>query len=284
MPDERARLGRDDAGRGDTANVAPVGLTADLAADLVLAHALADAADQITTARFGSRDLQVATKPDASPVTDADQAVERAVRQMLGSQRPDDAVLGEEEGGSLGPGRTWVVDPIDGTANYLRGVPVWATLVGLVVGESVPVGLVSAPALGRRWWASAGSGTWVAARGSEPTRCRVSAVPRVADAFVSYSSLSGWERRPESLLALLRPAWRTRGFGDFFSYMLLAEGAVDVATEPELALHDMAALVAIVTEAGGRFTDLGGADGPFGGNALATNGLLHDEALALLRG
>ena len=250
--------------------------------DLSLAHALADAADAITMDRFGSRDLRVSTKPDKTPVTDADEAVERVVRSMLAARRPRDAVLGEEQGGTL-EHRTWVVDPIDGTANYLRGVPVWATLVGLVVGDGVPLGLVSAPALGRRWWAAEGSGAWTTFAGSDVRRCHVSAVASLSDAFVSYASLDGWQSRPESLSALLDAAWRTRGFGDFWSYMLLAEGAVDVATEPELALHDMAALVPIVTEAGGLFTDLAGSPGPFGGNALASNALLHDEALARLR-
>lgn len=254
---------------------------ADLEADLTLAHRLADAADRVTIDRFLAADLKVSTKPDATPVTDADRAVERAVRELLAEQRPDDSVLGEEEGGRL-DGRTWVVDPIDGTKNYLRGVPVWATLIGLVVGDSVPLGLVSAPALDRRWWATQGAGTWTTFGSGSPRRCRVSKVGALADAFVSYASLGGWESRPESISTVLRQAWRTRGFGDFWSYMLVAEGAVDVAAEPELALHDMVALAPIVTEAGGRFSDLAGSPGPFGGNALATNGLLHDEVRRLL--
>lgn len=176
-----------------------------------------------------------------------------------------------------------MVDPIDGTKNYLRGVPVWATLIGLVASDDVVVGVVSAPALGRRWWASSGAGAWTSTGGAQPRPCQVSSVGRVADAFVSYSSLGGWSQRDDDIRLLLRTAWRTRGFGDFWSYVLVAEGAVDVATEPELALHDMAALVPIVTEAGGRFTDLTGSPGPFGGNAVATNGVLHDEVLALLR-
>jgi histidinol-phosphatase len=191
-------------------------------------------------------------------------------------------VLGEEQGGTI-KGRTWVIDPIDGTKNYLRGVPVWATLIGLVDGDEVPLGLVSAPALGRRWWAVRSAGAWVRDGDGRHRRCRVSAVTSMGDAFVSYASLGGWHGRPHRIEPLLQAAWRTRGFGDFWSYMLLAEGAVDVVTEPELALHDMAALVAIVTEAGGRFTDLSGFPGPFGGNAVATNGVLHDEVLGLLR-
>lgn len=256
--------------------------TADLAADLALAHELADAADQISLDRFLASDLQVSMKTDSTEVTDADRAVEHAVRTLLTRARPDDSILGEEEGGRI-DGRTWVVDPIDGTANYARGVPVWATLIGLVVGDEVPLGLVSAPALGRRWWARAGYGAWTTFAGSAPRACRVSLVETVAQSFVSYASLSGWQSRSESIIPLLEAASRTRGFGDFWSYMLLAEGAVDVTTEPELALHDMVALVPVVTEAGGRFTDLGGRPGPFGGNAVATNGRLHDETLALLR-
>lgn len=250
--------------------------------DLALAHALADAADSITMDRFLAQDLRVSTKPDATPVTDADRAVERAVRSLLADHRPQDSVLGEEEGGSLGE-RTWVIDPIDGTKNYLRGVPVWATLVGLVVGQEVPLGLVSAPALARRWWARHDEGCWTRVAEAAPRRCRVSSVRAMADAFVTYSSLGGWEGRAESLEPLLRASWRTRAFGDFYSYMLVAEGACDVAAEPELALHDMAALVPIVTEAGGRFSDLAGRPGPFGGNAVASNATLHDEALRLLR-
>jgi histidinol-phosphatase len=253
----------------------------DLDSDLALAHRLADVADRITVDRFLATDLQVSTKPDASPVTDADRAVERAVRSLLAENRAEDSVLGEEEGGRV-HGRTWVVDPIDGTKNYLRGVPVWATLIGLVEGDEVPLGLVSAPALGRRWWATRGTGTWTTFAGGSPRRCQVSKVADLADAFVSYASLGGWESRPESITTVMRTAWRTRGFGDFWSYMLVAEGAVDVAAEPELAVHDMVALAPIVTEAGGMFSDLAGNAGPFGGNALATNGLLHDEVRRLL--
>jgi len=254
---------------------------ADLEADLALAHGLADAADLISLDRFLAPDLQVSTKRDNTHVTDADRQVESTVRRMLAQHRPNDAILGEEEGGRL-DARTWVVDPIDGTANYLRGVPVWATLIGLVVGEDVPLGLVSAPALGRRWWAIAGHGAWTRFAGAAPRRCRVSPVAAVCDAFVSYASLQGWESVPQSIAPLLDASWRTRGYGDFWSYMLLAEGALDVATEPDLALHDMVALAPIVVEAGGRFTDLTGTDGPFGPNALATNGLLHEEALRLM--
>jgi histidinol-phosphatase len=251
--------------------------------DLALALLLADAADRVTIARFQAVDLRVSTKPDATPVTDADTAVEHQVRALLSQHRPADSVLGEEEGGAL-DGRTWVIDPIDGTKNFLRGVPVWATLIGLVEGDSVSVGVVSAPALARRWWAGTGQGSWTSFTNTAPRPCRVSKVAAIADAFVSHASLGGWDRSPYTLDTILSAAWRARGFGDFWSYMLVAEGACDIAAEPELALHDMAALVPIVTEAGGRFTDLDGRPGPFGGNALASNALLHDEVRQRLSG
>ena len=255
----------------------------DLAADLTLAHQLADAADAITTARFGAADLQVEAKPDLTPVTDADRAVEQALRGILAGDRPDDAVLGEEFG--TGPGesaqRRWVIDPIDGTKNFVRGVPVWATLIGLLDGDDPVLGMVSAPALGRRWWGHRGGGAWTAQRGSDPRRLSVSRVSRLEDASLSFASLSGWAAlgRRERFVALTERVWRSRGYGDFWSYMLVAEGAVDVAAEPELSLWDMAALAPIVTEAGGRFTGLDGVDGVLQGNAAASNGLLHGALL-----
>ncbi|HWJ85541.1 MAG TPA: inositol monophosphatase family protein, partial [Cellulomonas sp.] len=180
--------------------------------------------------------------------------------------------------------RRWVVDPIDGTKNFVRGVPVWATLIALMEGDEVVVGLVSAPALGRRWWAAQGAGAWSGKSLAAATRLRVSAVDRLADASLSYSSLTGWEQhgKLDGFLDLTRSVWRTRAYGDFWSHVLVAEGAVDLSAEPELELHDMAALVPIVTEAGGTFTSIRGVPGPLGGSALVSNGLLHDEALALL--
>lgn len=259
-----------------------------LAADLALALRLADAVDAVTLP--GSLgDITVELKPDDTPVTAIDRAAESLVRDMLAAERPDDAVLGEEFAATAGTtGRRWVIDPIDGTKNFVRGVPVWATLIGLLDGDEAVVGVVSAPALGRRWWASTGGGAWATTAlpgvPAEPRRLSVSTVSSLADASMSISSLGGWEARGslESMLQLTRDAWRLRGFGDFWNYVLVAEGAVDVTAEPELALHDMAALVPIVTEAGGCFTALDGTPGPFGGNALATNGLLHDEVLARL--
>lgn len=249
--------------------------------DLRLAHVLADDADALTTDRFRALDLRVETKPDHTPVTDADQAVEEAIRRTLSRARPRDAVIGEE-GGTTGWGpRRWVVDPIDGTKSYLRGVPVWATLIALMVDDDVVAGLVSAPALGRRWWAAVGSGTWTGRSLAAARPCRVSSVTGLADASLSYSDVEEWERAGlgSRFSDLRRACWRSRGYGDFWSYALVAEGAVDVAAEPELALHDMAAPAVLVAEAGGRFTDLTGAPGPLGTGAVATNGALHDEVL-----
>jgi histidinol-phosphatase len=256
----------------------------DFTDDLRLAHVLADDADSLTTNRFKAQDLHVMTKPDLTPVTDADKSVEEGIRRTLSRARPRDAVIGEEQGSSGYGQRRWVVDPIDGTKNFVRGVPVWATLIGLMVDEEVVVGCVSAPMLNRRWWASKDGGSWTGRSLLNAAPCRVSDVARLDDASLSYSSLSGWEDqdRLEDFIALSRRCWRTRAYGDFWSYMLLAEGAVDLAAEPELAVYDMAALDVIVREAGGRFTSLDGTDGPWGGNALASNGHLHDAALSFL--
>jgi histidinol-phosphatase len=252
--------------------------------DLRLAHVIADQVDAVTKNRFTSSDLHVETKPDLTPVSDADRSAEEVVRSQLRRTRPRDAVIGEEFAPTGSGSRQWVIDPIDGTKNYVRGVPVWASLIGLVDHGEVVVGVVSAPALGRRWWAARGTGAWTGRSLSQAKRIHVSGVRDLADASLSYASLGGWEDRgmlPE-FLQLTRDVWRTRAYGDFWSYMLVAEGAVDVATEPELELYDMAALVPIVVEAGGRFTSLDGVPGPFGGNAVATNGLLHDQILERL--
>jgi histidinol-phosphatase len=252
--------------------------------DLRLAHLLADDADSITQARFRSVDLHVMSKPDLTPVTDADQAVEESIRRTLSKARSRDAITGEETGTSGHSQRRWIIDPIDGTKNYVRGVPVWATLIALAVDDEVVLGVVSAPLLQRRWWASTGQGAWTGRSLLNATRCQVSDVRRLEDASLSYSSLSGWDERDrlDDFVSLSRRCWRTRAYGDFWSYMLLAEGAVDLAAEPELELYDMAALDVIVREAGGRFTSLDGTDGPWGGNALASNGHLHDAALSFL--
>ncbi|WP_374107404.1 inositol monophosphatase [Nocardioides sp. cx-169] len=259
-------------------------MATDFTDDLRLAHVLADDADSLTTARFKSLDLHVMSKPDLTPVTDADQAVEDGIRRTLSRVRSRDAITGEETGSSGHSQRRWIVDPIDGTKNFVRGVPVWATLISLVVDEEVVLGVVSAPMLQRRWWASAGNGAWTGRSLLKATQCQVSDVRRLEDASMSYASLHGWEERGrlDDFLSLMRRCWRTRAYGDFWSYMLIAEGAIDLAAEPELAVYDMAALDIIVREAGGRFTSLDGNDGPWGGNAVASNGHLHDAALSFL--
>ena len=252
--------------------------------DLRFAHVLADAADDITTRRFRALDLRVETKPDLTPVSDADRATEDSLRNVLRRARPRDAVVGEESGQTgVGP-RRWVIDPIDGTKNYVRGVPVWATLIALLDDGNPVVGMVSAPALGRRWWAARGDGAWGSGTDGDVRRLQVSGVRTIADASLSYSSLGGWggPTGRAAILTLIDEVWRSRAFGDFWSYMLVAEGAVDLAAEPELSLWDMAALAPIVVEAGGRFTGLNGRDGVHEGSAIASNGVLHSAALAVV--
>jgi histidinol-phosphatase len=252
--------------------------------DLALALGLADIADGITSARFGAADLVVEAKPDLTPVTDADQAVETALRARLAAERPGDAIVGEEFGGPASTGRQWVIDPIDGTKNFVRNVPVWATLIGLLDGPDAVLGVVSAPALGRRWWAGRDGGAWTSWSGGPPRAIAVSQVSQLGDASLSYASLGGWAERGrrDAFVALTDQVWRTRAYGDFWSYMLVAEGGVDLAAEPELALWDMAALAPIVTEAGGRFTGLDGIDGVHQGSAAASNGRLHPAFLAAI--
>lgn len=258
-----------------------------LADDLTLALELADAADAISMARFESLDLVVTTKPDRTPVTDADQAVERAIRDLLAERRPADGILGEEFGTAGSTSRQWILDPIDGTAGFLRGIPIWGTLIALAV-DGVPVlGVVSSPALGKRWWAALGGGAWSSdARfpDAPPTRISVSGVETLTDASLSYNSIQQWDSagRLDALVGLSRQVWRTRAYGDMWSYMLLAEGHLDIAGEFDLQPYDMAALVPIVQEAGGRFTSVDGQDGPWHGSALATNGRLHEVTLAAL--
>ena len=268
-----------------------------LSDDLQLGLALADAADAISRARFTALDLVVTTKPDRTPVTDADQAVERAIRGLLAEHRPDDGILGEEFGTAGSTTRQWIIDPIDGTAGFLRGIPVWATLISLAIDGAPVLGVVSAPALGKRWWAAAGSGAWsidtstaetsaadaVRLRDA-PTRLRVSGIETLAEASISYGSLQQWDAAGhlDELVTLSRQVWRTRAYGDMWSYMLLAEGHLDVAGEFDLQPYDMAALAPIVQEAGGTFTSVDGRPGPWHGSALATNGLLHAATLAVL--
>ena len=278
----------------------------DLLDDLALAHALADLADAISLDRYQAQDLVITTKPDNTPVTDADRAVETAIREALATHRPTDGLVGEEFGSDKGAsGRYWVIDPIDGTKNFMRGVPTWATLIALVQVDSagieeVVVGIASAPALARRWSAAKGHGASVRFSGGisdsslieleeddfdgseygiNEKKIAVSKVASLSDASISYSDFVGWGDRLEPFQKMLANAWRTRGIGDFWSHMLVAEGAVDVAIEPSLALWDMAALDIIVREAGGTFTNTAGQTGPFGGSGVSTNGLLHTAVI-----
>ena len=261
-------------------------MTASHDADLALALQMADAADVISHNRFRAADLVVTTKPDRTPVTDADQAVERALRGLIETERPGDAILGEEYGSEGTGSRRWILDPIDGTANFLRGVPVWATLIALTVDDEPVVGVVSAPALGRRWWAATGAGAHTSDRlaGDVDRVLSVSGVSAIPDASLSYNSLKGWDEagRLPALVALSRDVWRTRAYGEMWSYMMVAEGQLDIAAEFDLQPYDMAALIPVIQEAGGRFSAIDGTPGPFSGTALATNGLLHDEVLARL--
>ena len=278
----------------------------DLLDDLALAHALADLADAISLDRYQAQDLVITTKPDNTPVTDADRAVETAIREALATHRHTDGLVGEEFGSDKGTsGRYWVIDPIDGTKNFMRGVPTWATLIALVQVDSagieeVVVGIASAPALARRWSAAKGHGASVRFSGGisdsslieleeddfggseygiNEKKIAVSKVASISDASISYSDFVGWGDRLEPFQKMLANAWRTRGIGDFWSHMLVAEGAVDVAIEPSLALWDMAALDIIVREAGGTFTNTAGQTGPFGGSGVSTNGLLHNAVI-----
>ena len=252
--------------------------------DLDLAIAMAGQADLVTTDYFKSPHLHVEQKTDNTPVTQADREAEAVIRRILAEVRPDDTVYAEELGRQESNGRRWIIDPIDGTKNYVRGVPVWATLIGLEVDHQMVVGVVSAPMLGTIWYAARGMGAYMVRQGEVPQAIHVSKVDRMEDASMSISSLTGWKAigRREQLIDLTDRIWRLRGFGDFWQYMLLAQGAIDLAAEPELDLYDMGALVPIVTEAGGTFTDLSGNPGPWGGNGLASNGLLHKEALSAL--
>jgi histidinol-phosphatase len=249
--------------------------------DLELALELADIADEISLGRYQAADLVVTTKPDRTPVTEADKAVEAALRDMLAGERPGHAVLGEEDGatGDAESPWRWIIDPIDGTANYLRGVPIWATLIALEHAGEMVVGVASAPAMGHRWWAARGDGAFVDGR-----PIHVSKVAAIEDAHLSSDGFDSWERHggSDAFMALVRRCWRTRGFGDFWQHMLVAEGAVDIALEPAVSLWDLAAVQVIVEEAGGRFTGLTGAPRADGGTACSTNGLLHDAVLEAL--
>ncbi|MEN9380601.1 MAG: hypothetical protein RIR99_435 [Actinomycetota bacterium] len=279
------------------------GSDAPYAAELAFALGLADRADAISLSRYQALDLEITTKPDNTPVTDADKAVERAIIDAIAAQYPNDGVVGEEFGSNGGKDRYWIIDPIDGTKNFLRGVPTWATLIALVEtkdgAEKVVASVVSSPALYRRWYATVGGGAFVveglgsgssaaitnagAVNQLSTRKLSVSKVSAISDASIAYSDFQGWGARRSAFEKLLDSTWRSRGMGDFWSHMLVAEGAVDVAIEPSLALWDMAALDLIVREAGGRFSSLDGVDGPFGPNAISSNGLLHEAVLEAIK-
>ncbi|MGH4023916.1 MAG: histidinol-phosphatase [Pseudonocardiaceae bacterium] len=258
--------------------------------DLALALALADTADAITLSRAGAVDLRVDRKPDRSPVTDADLAVEDAVRALLARQRPRDGVLGEERGGPAGndpadrTGRVWVLDPIDGTKNFLRGLPIWATLIALVEDGAPVVGVISAPALRRRWWAAAGMGAHTRDIDGATRTIQVSAVDDLADAYVSTTHLGSWveHHSREAYLALVDACWENRAFGDFWQHCLVAEGVIDLAAEPIVNPWDVAPVQLLVEQAGGRFTDLNGVARHDTGTALSSNSHLHESALTIL--
>ncbi len=271
-----------------------------LADDLSLALTLAGDADLISMERFQALDLSVTTKPDRTPVTDADTAVERSIRAGIVAARPHDSILGEEYGTVGTSPRQWIIDPIDGTANFMRGVPIWGTLIALAIDGVPVVGVVSSPALGKRWWAATGHGAFGAVTGKgagtgigtgtgtgeQPARLQVSGVADLADSTISYNSIQGWDGagRLDQLIALQRRVFRARSIGDAWAYMLLAEGHIDVVGEWDLKPYDMAALIPIVEEAGGRFTSLDGEAGPWNGSALASNGKLHEVVLETVRG
>lgn len=259
-------------------------MTFDVRADLELAHRLADRADAVSMRRFKALDLRVDTKPDMSEVTDADIATEQIIRAGLAEQRPEDAVHGEEGQDTGSSNRRWVIDPIDGTANYVRGVPVWASLIALMVDDEVVCSVVSAPAMRRRWWAGKDLGAFTGMGPDDGNAIHCSKVSSLDDASLSYAGLE-WlgSEREAGFVSLAKRCWRTRAYGDFWGHMLLAEGTVDAVAELDLKLYDMAALDIIVREAGGRFTNLDGLPGPFGPGALASNGALHDDLLAALR-
>lgn len=254
--------------------------------DLELALLLADAADAVSMNRFQAADLSIETKPDLTPVSDADKAVELAIRDLLSEHRPNDAVHGEEFGAHSGV-RQWIIDPIDGTKSYVRGVPIWATLIALKEGDEVTTGVVSAPALGHRWWGSTDLGAFVASPSSREPRgpLRCSEISAIGDASFGFSDAIGW---PDGALdRLLTRTWRQRGYGDFWSHMMVAEGVVDIACEPALKVYDVAALVPIVRAAGGDITTFGGEPLPLNDphaefSAVTTNGKLHNSVLDLL--
>ena len=253
--------------------------------DIELLQVLATAADEISLARFRALDLVVETKPDRTPVTDADKAVEGKLRELLKLYRPTDEVIGEEMDKTGDSNRSWIIDPIDGTANYLRGVPIWGTLIALRVDGEITTSIISAPALGRRWWAGKGRGAFTKDIDGSVRKIAVSKIAMLEDSTLSFNSLEQWRNQGllEQLLELSTNVSRTRAYGDFLSYMFVAEGAIEIASEHDLKIHDIAALVPILTEAGGRITDLQRELTDDSSSVIATNSLLHQTVQDALK-
>jgi histidinol-phosphatase len=252
-----------------------------LSAELEFALELADLADGISRSYFQRSGLLVERKPDLSPVTAADREVERALRRRIEAERPGHAVLGEEYGGAATAGPRWILDPIDGTRKFVRGIPNYATLIALEEDGELLAGVASAPAMGKRWWAACGLGAFADGR-----PIRVSEIARIEDAHVLHGSVEGFARAGlvDALATIASRCWHTNGYADFWIHLLVAEGAAEAAIEPEGALWDLAALKVIVEEAGGRFTDLRGNDSAAGGTGLSSNGLVHEDVLGFVRG
>ena len=259
----------------------------ELEAWLTLAHAGCDAADAMARSAF-RRDLEISTKPDRTFVTQADTAIERALRERILAAFPDHGLVGEEYGIEVGDAPTrWYIDPIDGTHNFIRGVPLFGTLLAVERDGELQAAVLSAPALHARWWARRGGGAWAqSADDAAPRRIQVSRIAALADSQILYGSGHDIERsgRAPGFRDLLGDVWRERGFGDFWGYALLAEGAAEAMIEVELSPWDAAAPTVLIEEAGGRVTDFEGRRAIDSGTFVATNGLLHDEILGRLRG
>jgi histidinol-phosphatase len=248
-------------------------------ADLSFALSLADLADEVTAGHFRSPELVVEAKADLTPVSAADREAEEVLREAIARGRPGEAVVGEELGAEGDGSARWILDPIDGTRHYVRGIPLWGTLIALERDGDLAVAVASAPALGTRWWAARGEGAFADGRA-----IRVSSVSRLEDASFSHGGVRSFDKHGHgpALRALAERTWMERAYGDFWPHMLVAEGRLDFTLEASVNLWDLAPVQLIVEEAGGRFTDFTGAARPDGGSGLSSNGLLHDEVLAAL--
>lgn len=256
------------------------------AEDLAFTHQLADVADKLSMARFGALDLKIETKPDLTPVSDADKSVEEELRKLINKYSASDSIIGEEFGKEGNGNREWILDPIDGTKNFVRGVPFWGTLIGLRVDGILTTGMVSAPALGRRWFGATGLGSYLQTKTNSfqsERKLQVSKVSKLEDAYLGYSSQDLWKNptQQDTFEKLLKNVWRARGFGDFIIHMMVAEGSLDVSIEPSLAVWDMAALIPIIREAGGNVTSLNNGDALQEKSMVTTNSLLHEQTINL---